>query len=77
MPSPCQSLLFRLDDSPSDLGVRIVTDSGGPLTPGHAEDVTMTFWVEHPEVERVQAGTTFALRYPVRMVAHGEVTSRT
>lgn len=76
MPSPCQSLLFRRDGSSTDLGVRIATDSGHELAPGGTEDVTMTFWADDSEVERVQLGTTFTLRYPVRVVAHGEVTER-
>jgi hypothetical protein len=79
MPTPCQSLLLRVTDSSTDIGVRIATDSGASLMPGSTEDVTLTFWAEDVVaedvvVERIQSGVKFVLRYPVRVVAEGEVT---
>ena len=34
----------------------------------------MAFWADDPEVQRVQPGVAFTLRYPSRVVAEGRVT---
>ena len=73
MSSPSQSLLLRLTDSETDVGGRVATDSGEPLTPGAAAEITLTFWDDHPEVQRVTPGTQFTLRYPTRAVGWGRV----
>lgn len=74
MPSPCQSFLLRLDGSSTDFGTRIICEVGESLTPGHSYDVTMTFWADDPEVQRIEQDDTFTLRYPSRVVAEGQVT---
>lgn len=73
MTSPSQSLLMRLIDSETDVGVRVATDSAEPLTPGASAEVTLTFWDDPPEVQRMTPGTQFTLRYPTRVVGRGRV----
>jgi hypothetical protein len=62
IPSPCQSFLFRLDDSSTDFGVRIESQSGADLTPGSSHEVALTFWADDPELDRVHPGVGFTLR---------------
>jgi hypothetical protein len=77
MPSPCQSLLLRVeldaDEEPVDLGVRITTLSGEPISPGTSGvAVDLDFWSDLADVFVVPS-TRFTLRYPSRVVGVGQV----
>lgn len=78
MPSPCQSLILRVeldnaDDAPVDLGVRITTLSGDPIAPGvSGVAVDLGFWSDLADVYVVPT-TRFTLRYPSRVVGTGRV----
>ena len=78
MPSPCRSLLLRVDrgtdeDDEMNLGVQVATASGEPLSPG-ASGVTVDlhFWSDLADVFVVPS-TRFTLRYPNRVVGRGQV----
>ena len=78
MPSPCQSLILHIehdvaDEEPVDLGVRITTLSGDPLSPGNSGvAVELDFWSELADAFDVPQ-TRFTLRYPSRVVGVGQV----
>lgn len=78
MPSPCQSLILRVEhdntgEEPIDLGVRITTSTGVPLSPGTSRvTVALDFWSDLADVF-VVPGTRFTLRYPSRVVGVGQV----
>lgn len=78
MPWPCQSLLLRVehdiaDEEPVDLGVRITTLSGEPISPGTSEvSVDLDFWSDLADVFVVPRAR-FTLRYPSRVVGVGQV----
>lgn len=76
MPTPCQSLILRVepggsDEQPVDYGVRIATQDGAPLSPGMTdEDVESEFWTDLADVF-VVPNTRFTLRYPTRVLVPG------
>lgn len=78
LPSPSQSLILRihgnnLDDESVDLGVRITTLSGEPISPGTSGlAVALDFWSDLADVYVVPS-TAFTLRYPSRVVGDGRV----
>jgi hypothetical protein len=78
MPSPCRSLILRVEDDAADegemnLGVQITTASGEPLSPGTSGvAVDLHFWSDLAEVFIVP-NTQFTLRYPNRLVGRGHV----
>lgn len=78
MPSPCQSLILRVeldnaDEGPVDLGVRITTVSGDPIAPGASRvAVGLDFWSDLSDVYVVPS-TRFTLRYPSRVVGIGRI----
>lgn len=78
MSSPCRSLIFRVahevaDEDEVSLGVQITTASGEPLSPGASDlGVDLHFWSDLADVFVVPS-TRFTLRYPNRVVGHGQV----
>jgi hypothetical protein len=78
MPSPCRSLIFRVehevaDEDEMNLGVQITTASGEPLSPGvFGVTVDLHFWSDLADVFVVPS-TKFTLRYPNRVVGRGHV----
>ena len=78
MPSPCRSLLLRVDrgtaeDDEMNLGVQVTTASGEPLSPGAAAvTVDLHFWSDLAAVFVVPS-TRFIVRYPNRVVGRGQV----
>lgn len=75
MPSPCRSLLLRLDGPDEDVGVSIVTQSGLALTAEGSYEVEMTIWAGPVFLDYIRPGSRFTLRYPVQVVGTGEVVA--
>jgi hypothetical protein len=59
MPSPSQSLLLHIEEDSEtgdqvDLGVRIATLTGDPLSPGSGHDAELTFWSDSDKGRRTR-----------------------
>jgi hypothetical protein len=78
MSSPCRSLILRVEHDVAEadetnLGVQITTQSGEPLEAGvSGMTVDLHFWSDLADVFVVPS-TRFTLRYPNRVVGHGQV----
>jgi hypothetical protein len=78
MPSPCRSLILRVkhdvaEEDEMNLGVRITTETGGPLSPGASGlTVDLLFWSDLADVF-VTPRTRFTILYPDRVVGRGEI----